>query len=65
MIISNKKYCVASKAFLLTFYIHNGSETNILDNDCMMSYKECEMTLKDFDEPENYQILQVKVTFEI
>lgn len=65
MIISQNHYCIASKAFPLMFYLRHGSETNRLDNECMMSYKECEMALKDFDEPEDYQILQVKVTFEI
>lgn len=65
MIISHNKYCIASKSFPLKFYSYNGVETDELFYLNMMSYEKCETVLKEFDDPEQYQILQVKVTFEI
>lgn len=65
MIISRNKYCIASKSFPLKFYSYNGMELDELLYLNMMSYEKCETVLKEFDDPEKYQILQVKVTFEI
>lgn len=65
MIVSNNKYCIASRSFPLKFYLYHGSETDELNHECLMSYTDCETALKEFDDPEQYHILQVKVTYEI
>lgn len=63
MIISEEKYCIASKTFPLKFYLY-GNETDILDNDVLRSKKCCEDELSTYDEPDNCHILKVKVTYE-
>ena len=63
MIVSKEKYCIASKEFPLKFY-RCGCETDELEDDVLRSKESCEYELSTYDEPEEYQILKVKVTYE-
>ena len=63
MIISEEKYCIASKTFPLKFY-RCGNETDILEYDVLRSKESCEYELSTYDEPDDFRILMVKVTYE-
>ena len=63
MIISEEKYCIASKSFPLKFY-RCGNETDVLEHDVLMNKESCEHELSTYDEPEEFHILKVKVTYE-
>ena len=63
MIISEEKYCIASKEFPLKFY-RCGNETDYFEHDLLRSKESAEDELNTYDEPEEYQILKVKVTYE-
>lgn len=65
MIITKEKYCIATKSFPLMF-LYGGTELDTLDDDVLTVSKEyCENELRTYDEPENYQILKVTVSYEI
>lgn len=64
MIIQKEKYCIASSSFPLRFY-KDGNETDILDDDVLHSYNDCEKELKTYDNFDDFQILHVKVTYEL
>ena len=63
MIISKEKYCIASKSFPLKFY-RCGNEIDTLEDDVLRSKESCEDELKTYDEPEEFHILKVQVTYE-
>ena len=66
MKIEKTMHCIASKTFPLKFYDYNGNECECLDDrNVLMTYAECEKDLKDYDESEDYQILAVRITYEI
>lgn len=64
MIISKEKYCIASKEFPLKFY-RCGNETDELEYDVLRSKESCENELATYDEPELFQILKVRITYEL
>ena len=63
MIILNEKYCIVSKSFPLKFYKH-GNEFDTLEESLLMDKKSCEDELKIYDEPEDFCILKVRITYE-
>ena len=63
MIISEEKYCIVSKEFPLKFY-RCGNETDIFEHDVLMGKESCEYELSTYDEPEEFHILKVKVSYE-
>ena len=63
MILRKEMYCIASRSFPLKFY-RNGYEIDELDIDVLRNKEGCEYELETYDEPELYQILKVKVTYE-
>ena len=63
MIISEEKYCIASKEFPLKF-CRCGNETDYFENDLLRSKESAEDELSTYDEPEKFQVLKVKVTYE-
>lgn len=66
MKIEKTMHCIASKTFPLKFYDYNGCERESMDDEnILMTYAECVAQLKLYDEPEEYQILAVKITYEI
>lgn len=64
MKITKEKYCIASKSFPLMFYEEGVEYDDIEDLVLFTSKKACEDELKDYDEPEECQILRVLVTYE-
>lgn len=64
MIISEEKYCIASKEFPLKFYDNKGYEYDVFNRYILMDKKDCEYELNEYDEPEEYQILKVQVSYE-
>ena len=64
MIIKEEKYCIASKSFPLKFF-RCGNETDELDWDVLRSKESCEHELETYDEPCEFQILKVVVTYEL
>lgn len=63
MIITKEKYCIVSKSFPLKFY-RCGNEVDTLEDDVLRSKESCEDELKTYDEPEEFHILKVQVTYE-
>ena len=63
MIISEEKYCIASKEFPLKFY-RCGNETDYFEHDLLMNRESAEYELNTSDEPEKFNILKVNVTYE-
>ena len=64
MKIEKTMHCIASKMFPLKFY-RCGNETDELEDDVLRTYESCVDELKTYDEPEEFQILAVKVTYEV
>lgn len=64
MIIENKKYVIATKTFPLLFDNGNGENVSDFEHAFLGSNKEIENILDTFDDPELYQTLEVKVTYE-
>lgn len=65
MRITKEMYTIATKTFPLKFIYRDGNETDILDGDVLTNKETCEYELNElFDEPEEYQILKVEVTYE-
>ena len=62
MIISEEKYCIASKEFPLKFY--RGNETDYFEHDLLRTKESCQDELDMYATPKEYQILKVKVTYE-
>lgn len=64
MKIVKEKYCIASKSSPLMFY-EEGEEYDDIEDIYLTNKEDCERELKDFDYPEEFQILKVKVTYEL
>lgn len=65
MIIENKKYVIATKSFPLEFDDGSGNRVSDFNDAYIGTYEERKATLDEcFDEPEEFQILEVKVTYE-
>ena len=64
MKIIKEKYCIASKSFPLMFY-EDGTEHDNIEDIYLTSKEDCENELKTYDEPEECQVLKVRVTYEI
>lgn len=65
MIITKERYCIASKSFPLMFYQEGEEYDDIEDIYLYGSKTSCENEMAIYDYPEEYQILEVKVTYEI
>ena len=63
MIIYEEKYCIVSKDFPLKFYYY-GNETDVFEQDILMSKEDCEYELSTYDDPEKCRILKVYVSYE-
>lgn len=66
MIISEEKYCIASKTFPLKFY-RCGNETDEFEHCILRSKESCEEEFKKYVyyNLEKFQILKVKITYEL
>lgn len=64
MLIENKKYVIATKFFPLWFDDGTGKAVSDFKDAYLSSYDELKTKLEYFDEPENFQILEVRVTYE-
>lgn len=64
MIIENKKYVIATKSFPLEFADGSGNMVSDFSDAHLGSYDESKSELECFDEPEEYQILEVKIIYE-
>lgn len=64
MIIENKKYVIATKSFPLEFHDGLGNMVSDFNDSHLGSFNEVKSELECFDEPDEYQILEVKVTYE-
>lgn len=66
MKIEKTMYCIVSITFPLKFYDYNGCECKSLeDKNVLMTYAECIERRNNYDEPEKYYILPVRITYEI
>ena len=66
MKIEKTMHCIASKTFPLKFYDYNGNECESIDDkNVLMTYAECTTQLENYAEPEECQILAVRITYEI
>lgn len=66
MIIKNEKYTIATKDYPLTFDDGNGNSVDDLDDAYLdLSYDNTKARLENYDEPDEFQILKVRVTYEI
>lgn len=67
MIIKNEKYTIATKDYPLTFDDGNGNPVDDLDDAYLdLSYDNTKARLENcFDEPDEFQILKVCITYEI
>lgn len=64
MIIENKKYVIATKSFPLEFDDGSGNMVSDFNDAYLGTYEERKTTLYEcFDGPEEYQILEVKITY--
>lgn len=63
MRVSKEKYCIASKLFPLMFY-EDGTEYDDIEDIYLTSKESAEDELNTYDEPEEFQVLKVKVTYE-
>ena len=64
MIIESKKYAIVTKGFPLLFDDGEGNNVSNFEEAFLGSYENAEAELKCYDEPDKYQILEVKVTYE-
>lgn len=65
MIVENKKYVIATKSFPLEFDDGSGNSVSDFNDAYLGTYEERKSTLVEcFDEPDEHQILEVKVTYE-
>lgn len=65
MIVENKKYVIATKSFPLEFDDGSGNRVCDFNGAYLGTYDEVKTQLGCFDEPEEHQILEVKVTYKI
>ena len=64
MKITKDMYVIATRTFPLEFIDFNGEARDVLDEKVLGTKEECEYNLSEFDEPQEYQILKVEVTYE-
>lgn len=64
MVVEHTKYAIATKSFPLFFDDGEGNSVDTIEDAAIGSKEDCEAELKCFDEPENYQIIEVKVSYE-
>ena len=65
MKMTKERYCIASKTFPLMFQDGEGYGCDDIEDAMLfLTKKTCEDELDIFDKPENFQILNVKVTYE-
>lgn len=64
MKLVKERYCIASKSFPLMFYEEGTEYDDIEDLVLFMNEKACEDELNRYNDPEECQILKVKVTYE-
>lgn len=64
MILENKKYVIATKFFPLEFDDGSGNAVNDFNEAYLGTYDEMKTQLWYFDEPDKFQILEVKATYE-
>lgn len=65
MKMTTERYCIVSKSFPLMFCDEKGYECDDIEDAAFFLIKKtCEDELNTYDEPENFQILNVKVTYE-
>lgn len=64
MIVEKIKYVVATKDYPLCFSDSNGHFRSDFAKADLSTYELCESELRQMKNPENYQILQVKITYE-
>ena len=66
MIIEKKMYAIVGKQpFPLLFYCDGYSYSTLNEGVLSKTYEDCEKELADYDESEEFQIVPVKVTYEI
>lgn len=65
MIIAQYYYCVVNKTFPIKFYDSEMDEYDDLEFHCLMSKEMCELSIKHSDEPDDYRIIPVRVSYEI
>ena len=63
MIIEDEKYCIVEKTFPLNFYV-DGYGYSRFGSDVLYEKEACEAELATYDEPNNFQIIKVKITYE-
>lgn len=64
MIIEEEKYCIATKSFPLEFDDGRGNMVNDFKDAYLSPYEMTEKYLSYYDEPDEYQLLKVKITYE-
>lgn len=66
MKIESEKYVIASRTFPLEFDDGNGENVNDINEAFLYPLEgSAEAELECFDEPENYRVLRIKITYEI
>lgn len=65
MTINRNKYVIASKTFPLMFYDKHGNEFDDFEEPMMSERELAESVLNIFDEPNQFQVLEIKVRYEI
>ena len=64
MIFKRDRFCIASSTFPLKFY-KDGYEAELFDDGVLRNYDDCQKELQTYDNLEPYQILNIKVTYEL
>ena len=65
MFIEKKMYAIVGKQpFPLLFYCEGDSYSTLDEGVLSNTYEDCEKELATYDEPEEFQIIPVKITYE-
>ena len=66
MKITTEKYAIVTKGFPLTFIDDCGCKCDSIEDDVLFETKEeAEDQLNCFDKPSEYQVIPIKITYEI
>ena len=66
MLINKTMYCIVTKTFPLKFCNAGYDYNSELDESVMSKTREdCEKELETYDDKDNYQVVPVKITYEI
>lgn len=65
MKITKEEYCIATKSFPLKFDDGNGNDIDCIEKAALATKEESEEELKTFDNPDDYQVRKVTITYEI